>query len=368
MEIYLVMFASCFFCCYLSSHIKKKILSLLFAILSILIPAIIAGYRDLSIGTDISVYGEYMHYVASHSGIGNFFSIFGYQDILYSILTIIVGGVFEDIHVFLFILQLLNCAIIYKACKNHADKVPVCVSYLLFLMSLYFRQLNLLRQGLSLSLSILAISYLLRDNKKFFFILSILAVLSHFSAIILLLIYLIYKNYKRNNKNKYFFPILYFLLISILLLFFPFLRFITSIGFLPGKYTYEYFLQCLNVGFGIDSLGTVFKLFWCLVIIMISYRDRLKKKIANYGFLFHMVFIDFILWNYNIFILYIDRLSFYFGYTYVLFLLPQLVVTFGKAFRNRVFFYLFLIALFMLYWYLRFVIQNAGNVYPYIAI
>lgn len=365
MEIYLIMFASCFVCCYLSSRMKGKKASILFDILSIMIPSIIAGYRDLSIGKDISVYGEYMHHVASHSSVSNFFSTFGYQDILYSILTIAIGGIFKDIHIFLFFLQLLNCAIVYKACKNHDDKIPVCVSYSLFLMSLYFRQLNLLRQGLSLSIAILAISYLLKDDKKKFIILSIFAILSHFSAIVLVLVYFVYKNSNKRIKNKLFFPALYFTLIAILILFFPFLRLVTSIGILPNKYTYEYFLRCLNVGYGIDSLGTIFKLIWCLVIIMISCKDRAKNKIVNYSFFVHVAFIDFILWNYNIYILYIDRLSFYFGYIYVLFLLPQLVVVLKNKLSNRALYYLLLMGLFVAYWYLRFIVQNAGNVYPY---
>lgn len=67
MTIYITMFISCFLCCFISSKIKNKKFSFIFDVIVILIPSIIAGNRSLSIGTDISVYGEYMHYVASHS-------------------------------------------------------------------------------------------------------------------------------------------------------------------------------------------------------------------------------------------------------------------------------------------------------------
>lgn len=366
MTIYIIMFISCFCCCLLSSRVKSKFFSLLFGSLSIIIPSVIAGNRSLSIGTDISVYGEYMHYVASHSTAANFFSTFGYQDVFFSLITLITGSLSKDIHFYLFVLQLLNCTLIYKACKNYEDKVPVCISYLLFLLILYFRQLNLLRQGLSLSFSILAISYLLKDNKKKFFVFWVFAIFSHISAIVLILAYFLYRFENRKSGKKYVLSTTYIVLLVILILFLPFLRLVTSIGILPSKYTYEYFTHYLNINHEIDSLGTFFKLFWCIVTFVIGSKKNIKSKISNFNFLFHLVFIDFILWNFNIYIHYADRLSFYFGFAYVLFLLPQFLVLFKKEYSSKVFYYVILILLFSSYWYIRFVIQNAGSVYPYI--
>lgn len=366
MTIYITMFISCFLCCFISSKIKNKKFSFIFDVIAILIPSIIAGNRSLSIGTDISVYGEYMHYVASHSSPSFFFSVFGYSDILFSIFTLIIGSVFKDVHVFLFFIQFINCILIHKACKNYEDNVPVCISYLLFLTALYFRQLNLLRQGVALSFSILAVSYLLKDNKKKFFIFLFCASLFHISAVFVISIYFLYKYSKKKYEKKLAFFTTYIVLLLILILFLPILKVITSLGILPSKYTYEYFTHFLNANHEIDNLGTFFKLFWCVVTFCTATRKGVKNKIKNFQLLFHFVFIDFILWNYNIYIYYVDRISFYFGYVYVLFLLPQYVKIFKNDLISKIFYYTILVSLFLAYWYVRFIIQNAGSVYPYV--
>lgn len=366
MAIYIIMFVSCFLCCFISSRTKNKKISIIFDSIAVIIPSIIAGNRSLKIGTDISVYGEYMHYVSSHYSISVFFSIFGYSDIFFSFITLFIGILFKDIHIYLFMLQLINCCLIYKACKNYENKVPVYIAYLLFLTTLYFRQLNLLRQGLALSFSILAVSYLLKDNKKKFFTFWILAALSHISALCVISIYFLNNHSKKYESKKIALSTTYVFLIIVLLLFLPTLRFITSLGILPSKYTYEYFTHYLNANHELDNLGVFFKLFWCYITLCIASRKSMKDKISDFRVLFHLVFIDFILWNYNMYVYYVDRISFYFGYVYVLFLLPQFVKLFKNELISKIFYYTILITLFMTYWYIRFVIQNAGSVYPYV--
>jgi len=366
MNEYLIMFIFSIIFCILSQKFSNKKISKIFDLLAILTPAIVAGGRSLEIGTDINVYGNYMHYVASNFNALHFFSIFGYSDILFSSFTIIVGGLFKNIHTYLFLLQLLNCCLVYKACKNYKDNIPVWLSYLLFLLTLYFRQLNLLRQGLAISFSILAFSYLLKDKNKKFWLFTVLSTLTHISGILLVLIYIIKKISERKKDKKVLFALMYFMLISIFVFFMPLLRIITSIGILPAKYTIEYFSKYLNPYHELDNLGTLFKLLWCVVTLFVASKKSVKDNIKDFNFLFHIVFIDFIFWNMNLYIYYIDRVSFYFGYAYMIFLLPQFKNAFKNDLLNRGFYYALLIISFALYWYFRFVVQNAGAVYPYI--
>lgn len=364
---YIIMFIISAICCSLSyKYSKNKIMKTVFMLGAILVPSIIAGNRSLDIGTDIKVYGHYMHYVASNFSVKHFFSVFGYSDILFSMIILIVGKLFKNIHICLFFIQFLNCAIIYKACDNYKEKIPVWLSYLLFLLTLYFRQLNLLRQGLAISITVLATTYLLKNENKKFILYTMIASLIHISSIIFILAYFIKNICEKKLENKAIFVVMYIILGILFLFFIPILKLITSSGILPAKYTFVYFARYINQNNELDNLGTFFKLFWVMLTLMISFNKYWKGKINNFNFFFHLVLIDFILWNLNIYIHYFDRLSFYFGYAYVLFYIPQLYKFFKNDMGNRIFVYVITIVLFIFYWYVRFVYQNAGNVFPYI--
>lgn len=334
-------------------------------ILAILIPSIVAGCRSLNIGTDINVYGKLMFYTASNLSIGDFFSIFGFSDILFSLFTLLVGKLFKNIHIFLFLLQLLNCALVYKTCDIFKKDIPVWLSYLIFLSTLYFRQLNLLRQGIAISLSLLATAYLLKGKNKNFWICFILAVLFHVSSIAVLLVYFIKILCDKKTERKVPIVIIYCVLLISLVFFIPILKLITESGILPSKYTYSYFIRYLNINKELDNLGTFFKLFWCLVTIFVASNKNFKNKIKHFDFFLHIACIDLILWMLNIHIQHIDRLSFYFGFTYMFLYIPQLHKLFKDDIINQIFIYAMIILLFVFYWYVRFILQNAGAVFPY---
>ena len=363
---YIIMFITSTTCCFFATKCKKnKIFKKILIVFAILIPSIVAGNRALTIGTDINTYGNYMYYVASNLSISKFFNIFGYSDILFSVFTLIIGVIFKNIHMYLFLLQLLNCVLIYKACDNYKEHIPIWLSYLFFLLTLYFRQLNLLRQGLAISFSILAISYILKNNNKKFLINTLLASLTHIASISLFLILFIKKSTEKHKNKNISMICIYSCLIVVVLLFMPILKIITSSGLLPAKYSFEYFSNYFNINHEIDNLGTFFKLFWCIVTLLISLNKNLRGKIKDFNFFFHIVFIDFIFWNLNIYVHYIDRLSFYFGFSYLFFFIPQIPKIFKKETYNKIIIYTIISILFLFYWYVRFIIQNAGNVFPY---
>lgn len=367
MTIYIAMFILCSLLMSLSEKFKKgKILRRICIALAIIIPAAIAGFRDLKIGTDIKVYGEFMFYIAINSP-NNFFNLVGYSDILFSVFTLITNIIFKDIHVYLFLLQLVNCFVIYISCKRMNEKCPIWLSYLIFLMTLYFRQLNLLRQGISLSFSILAVTHLLKDenNKKFYFW-TIIASLFHISSLITLILPWVKKVVMtKKNLKKEKLSLFYISLIFIFIFFLPILKLITSSGILSSKYSYDYFLNLANTENGIDSLGTTFYLLLCVISFFISLRKEIKNKIDSFNFWFHLCFISFILYMLNVYILYIDRISFCFVYPVILFYVPQFKFIFKNDYVNRILAYFVIILLVIIYWFIRFIYQNAGAVYPY---
>ena len=376
MVVYLFMFISCSLCAGLVQHFyknKKRILSTFFAILAVFIPSIIAGIRNINVGTDIKVYGIYMFNIArSHSIIG-YFGIVGTGDILYSFLNILTSLLSDNIHVLLFIIQFINCSIVFIAIFKERENIHMSLSYFIFLSTLYFRQLNLLRQGLALSFVLLA--FVLFKNKKIksTIFCMIIASLFHATAILAIPLFVIYKYVKDDNKNdnysesyKYFLVAIYISLILVFVFFKPLFNIILNSGILPSKYTLEYFERYFNSVIELDNLGTFFKLAWCVIYLLAIKYIKKANEIKDYRFFLHIASIDFILWNFNIYVKYIDRISFYYGYIYALFFVPNLYKLFKNDFLNRNIANLIVIVMFFAYWYLRFVFQNAGNVYPYI--
>ena len=144
---------------------QHKLQGIIFSVIAILIPSIIAGCRSVNIGTDLKVYASYMHYVSVNFSFSRLIEIFGSGDILYSLLTFIIGKVSPSFNFFLFVVQLINCTLIYIAVYKNRKSSSMVVSYLIFLLALYFRQLNLMRQGIALSFVICSFAYFKNSEK-----------------------------------------------------------------------------------------------------------------------------------------------------------------------------------------------------------
>lgn len=374
MIVYLLMFIfSGIFVYFAQRNFKKqhKLNGIIFSIIAILIPSIIAGCRSINIGTDLKVYATYMHYVSVNFSFSRLIGIFGSGDILYSLLTFVVGKISPSFNFFLFIVQLLNCILIYVAIYKNRKNASMVVSYLIFLFTLYFRQLNLMRQGIALSFVICSFAYLKNSEKIKSIILLIIGGLFHVTAFLSIPVFLLYKVFSSGNKKHINITLIciYSLLIFLLIFFKPIFNFILELNILPSKYSIEYFDRYIKYGLNIDKVGTVFRLLWCLIIMLLCSTNKNlpdNRKIANYNFFMHLAIIDFILWNFNIHFEYIDRVSFYYGFIYMLFFIPSLYKMFKRTLFNRGLTYYIIIVLFFIHWLLRFVYQNAGQVYPYI--
>ena len=74
--------------------------------------------------------------------------------------------------------------------------------------------------------------------------------------------------------------------------------------------------------------------------------------------------IDFILFNMKNTLLYTERLAYYFGYVYVLFL-PQIPKIICKNKSQKILINILLCTLLLIYWYYYFVMRLDCEIYPY---
>lgn len=354
---------------YLYKQCSSKFLKKLFLLISIFIPCIIAGMRDINIGTDLKVYVNYQYIITKN--FDNFISYISFLqvDFMYGLLTFISSKIIYDFNFHLFIIQLINTICFVKFINsvkfNTDSNLNYALAFFIYLVTFYFKSLNLVRQHLAISFILLFYTYYLKGKNKTAIIFFIISVLFHSSAIIALLIPIILNITKKNNDfNKVSIVILFSTLLISLFGFNWIFKLIIDLGFFKNIATLN--AGFLNHSFEFDKIDSFFKIFWIIVFLLLS--KTKKDKIYNYSFLICLSFVDIILYEYNIFVMFGDRLALYFTTLIYTSFIPQLFISFKKDNLNKIFFTLVVIIMFFTYFILKYVYQNAGAIYPYASI
>ena len=143
---------------------KNKILKGIFGISIVLILSIFGGVRDLTIGTDVLIYGEKSFQSALLYE--SFFKLYNYLrlDIGYLFLTFIVSKFSSNINFFLFILQLICNGVVLKVLADNRKKGSVTIGLIIYLGIYYCRTFNFLRQ--SIAIVIILYGYKFLDEDK----------------------------------------------------------------------------------------------------------------------------------------------------------------------------------------------------------
>lgn len=193
MLFYLVIFAISVSLFHLASKQSyRKIGFWLIYLLFILLLSLIEGCRDLTIGTDLDVYGiryfddaRRSHHLTQH--IFDFEGEWGFHAFMW-----LCSRLSSDIHVMLFVLALLKIVLVSSAflkMKKCLNSTLLMFSYLCFS---YVTGFNIMRQAFAASVVIFALPYLLDKKWLPYFSLSLLAMTLHSSAFMSLVLVILY--------------------------------------------------------------------------------------------------------------------------------------------------------------------------------
>ena len=208
---YIVVFSLSIFLYKCSLKSVSRGLSKICLLLCILVPSLLVGFRDESLGLDWRGYGIEIWKIANHiDRFADFLSVYTAIESGYKLINYAVAHISGNCHVFFFFHQLILISIavtIAYMYREHRNSEYILLFYFLYLFN---PSINILRQSIAMMISFLA--YVVWDKKYFkvSYTLSAVACLFHFSAIIAFCIYIL-------SKQKYFFmkykqPILLFLL------------------------------------------------------------------------------------------------------------------------------------------------------------
>lgn len=366
--IYILIFFLSLIFLFFGESVKNGILKKILLIISFSLPCIVAGLRDYSIGGDVNLYIYPLYLNAKGSSFINFIFNNPYmKDYLYLIITYISSNVFNSMFSLLFIIDFLVIIPIYRALKvTYNKKSQIIIGMFILYSVLYNASFNMARQSIALSMSVLAIAFLEKNNRKLFLLISLLAIMFHWSSVFLIFIYLLYRIIKSDRlsaQKKIVFEME--ILIGALGLIFIIPN-LSNILYLIGMGDFK-ITKFLNE-FKTDhftSNSTADTLFFLgIIFVMLYYKHLFKKNDNCYNFNIFMMILGLIVMQFGSFIKFGFRLSF-------IFLYPPLFLSVPKIFHinrtKKIFIYDCLIfAMFAFYWFFWVIIANYHSTYPYV--
>ena len=370
MYIYLCVFAISILLCYFCEKIafpaieQKTLSKLWFVILLILIallPSILGGVRDYSIGTDIRVYGNTWFYLARSSS--NLFSLLGTASAssigaLYAIFNFVVSRFTNNPHWFYFWYCFVENIIVLIALREKRKLISITSGWATYLLLFYNLNFNMLRQGMALVILLLGFKYVREEKFLRFLLVVLFAYLFHSTAIIALLVYIVYLiTAHKNNTNNWIQMILIYICSTVFILSFESIsQFLLNAGLLSTRYAI--YLNSDNVATG---RSYIFYLFIFIVCIL-SVKSE-KDTIFNF---FEIITFICIAFSILVKISYLFRVINYFS-IYLCFGIPYVfekksrIVLNGINFRPLIM-YIFLIG----YWLIIYVFLGYQSTVPFI--
>ena len=158
-----------------------------FIAVAVLIPAVIGGYRDLTVGIDVLVYGESMfEYARSCNSINELIEYASTREYGYFILNYLCSRVSSDVHFFLFVSELIKYTLVAIVALHFREKMNPTVFMFTYIVMFYFSGLCLMRQTLAMCICFFAFIFL-EKNKLVYLALITLAWTFHSSAFIMVM-------------------------------------------------------------------------------------------------------------------------------------------------------------------------------------
>lgn len=350
---------------YYSEKTRNKSLKKILIILALLIPSILAGLRDYSIGNDVLLYGnKWFERSYLYSSLFDFLEKAQEysMDIGYATVNWCISRFTNNPHVFYFVYEFLQLVVLYFALKPFKDKISLPYAYLIYFFYYYNNSYNLLRQIMAIILVLFSYKYVVSRKLIKFIIVILLAFSFHSSSIVGLALYPL----SWTIENKQLKKIAKFgIVIGSLILVAGYEQvfdIVSSLGILSAT-KYSHYMTDSEVG------GRFVRLtYWgILLVFMWIRRKRCESSIENYRTLEIYMIISAIM-SLITFLgsTWIIRIAYYFDIYQVLFI-PYLADRMGIKFGNvkKSSGYVILFALVFAYWLITFVIRNGAATYPY---
>lgn len=331
-------------------------------LIAVIIPTILAGVRDYTIGTDIATYGHWLFIAAKQSSNPIKFAFYNSDiEFLYSMLVFCTAHLFESEHWLYFFTGLLIYGFAMKGLLKYKNYISTSTAWLCYLFLFYSDTLNAMRQCIAVAILPLAFSYYQKKDKGKFFIFVSIAFLFHKTAIFILIFVGIYELLKRKNDLTMRVGLL--LTVSgMLFAYAKILDAVVNIGILGTKYLK--YADGLSFKFSLNPIIIRIPYVFFIALFYIKFvgskKERTEKLSAD--FIVIMMLLEILTAEMRTINTTLYRLSLYFG-MYRCIGIGRLVKTLKLS--NRMIVATILWILLIVTWIYQNVIQGNNQIYPF---
>jgi hypothetical protein len=353
---YLLVFALSLLSLYLAKLSTNAVFKYFFDVIAILLPSLLAGLRDPSIGTDTGGYPLITY--LNMSGMQTLKSAMiwngGMVENAYVAVCYFATKIFNNFNFFLTIISLITILGLFWGAK--ASKENIIWLFSLFFFMYFNTSLNTERQAMALCMCMPCIAYMIRKNYVMTAVTFFLAFSFHHSAFlflsILLLYYLIMK--KPNTFNRKVTKLV--VVVGIVIILASFNSVLQSlVGFgLDSKYVDRYG-NANEYGSNVPISLFALNLFNLIIFKIIAAKEKGSRY---YTFGEYMMIISFLLCFSGLISTFAVRVGTYFLFVNLLILIHYLPGSKRMWQVSTAGFYVF-------YWVMTVAIANLGDTYPY---
>lgn len=364
--IYLGTFGMSMLFTYFATRLKKKNKKLIifFSFLAIFFPALLAGLRASSIGTDVNYYMLDNFKVAGYTtSFKKYMSMIYAKEPLYLVIVFTIKKIFDNQQILLFTFSFLTILCVYLGAWKWKNYLSMPVFMLVYYFLYYNDSLNIVRQHLAMAVIFLGIKYLINGKYKKYICFVIVASLIHTAAavgVVFIFCHWYILGNKKRKRRKYAKIKEFIVLVGsgiavcgvrlwIILA--------VKIGIINSRYLY-YFAHSSVSNNMTDTL-----IYLLEIIIIISIMKQLKKRVFGFPYLKINAYLNIIFLQLANIMNYGHRLSLYFGLVNI-----ALIAQIPRADKNRntrIVITLIMILTFLAYWIYVYCIGGVSNTYPY---
>lgn len=348
---------------------ERKRIGIFFSLLAILIPSIIAGIRDLSVGVDAQIYVEPV--LREIKGMSLIVAFERYSlEKGYILLIYIISFITQNPNIALFIIHLMITTIIFVTAYKCRNKISMTIFMTVYILYMYTKSLNLIRQSLAIAIFICSLVYLFEKRYRKTLILFIIALTFHSSVIFLTIIYILF--FINNLRIKYNIKILIFILLIVITFIFAInmqsiMKFFTvELKILPDTY-YGYFSNITTENN--NYVDFVIKMILMIIASIIVVNDKNKEKLSINITLLECITLGLI---FTVSMFWIGQLGEIYRIAFS-FVLIGTIYIFSNIFNivkddlfNKLSSYGIIVVVLLLQWIIYYVINGEASLYPYI--
>ena len=170
--------------------------------IAILLPAVLAGLRDFSVGTDTVTYVKTFHKIAGQT-FTQFVTAKDYMEIGFRFLFFIVSRFTDDPHWALFAAHLFIMIFIYKGLRDNGARSYTWLGLTVFYLMFFSTSLNIIRQYMAAAIIVWGFGYVKKEKILKWFLAVVLASLFHKTAIVTIFIYFLFQIFIISTDTTY---------------------------------------------------------------------------------------------------------------------------------------------------------------------